>query len=242
MQILVRPLSRHTTPPPQPTPRQQRPRTDSCVEEAPNCYSMGGRVLRGVTRALLNRLGPAPVPPSRRWRGGSSTRRHGQCVDEYVAAVVNGTKRPRVSRDALAVLQGISDAGLTLRQTQVPFGDAARGLVAVVDGVATTARGERVLVEWKTGHSYRYSRQQRLNLPHMTSVYDNARSRALLQLAMGMHFAGVRRGLVLFANKNGRTTALWLPRSLPIFFMPGAANDILDAFSSLKPSELNKAP
>jgi hypothetical protein len=156
-------------------------------------------------------------------------------VDSYISSVVGDApplpRKPRVSKDALSILATIRESGCKIQATQVAYTCATRRMVAIVDGEGVDSFGHRVVMEWKTGYSYRHSRQRRMTLPHLEAVFDNARSRALLQLAVGMALSGARHGMLVFANGDGTTNVLWLPRAMPQFFKPGAADAILDALS-----------
>ena len=156
-------------------------------------------------------------------------------MDSYIAYTINqhppSARKPRKSRNAASILDALAACGLRLHSTQVRYTCARRNISAVLDGEARDAFGHAVAVEWKTGYSYRRSRQRRLQLPHLEGLYDNARNRALLQLCVGMVLSGAQHGCLIFANGLKKPEVLWLPKAMPQFFRPGAAEDIIAALS-----------
>ena len=169
-----------------------------------------------VTGLLTRVLGSVPISTGGYRKWGSSKQRGIRIDTEIDNYVAYGTT-PKL-KESLAILARLQREGVSLISTQERYERVVEGqlLVGKVDGVGITRKGERVIVEIKSG--FRRSRCRSKALPSYLlsskTINDNQRTRALLQLSTYCGLSSTEKGLLLIANEGGECSACWLRSSL----------------------------
>ena len=167
-----------------------------------------------VTTLVNKVLGPVPVSRGGFRKGGASKLNGIRCDRELELYCAYGIE-PKL-KEAVAIVNKMRSEGVSLISTQHRFELMINNyrIVGVVDGIGVNKKGERCIIEFKTGFRRSLCRVNRLP-PYLLSgggadnLNDNQKSRALIQLVSYCGLSNCDRGLLLVAS-GSQCTAKWL--------------------------------